>query len=126
MPTFLLSLFASPARIGLLLLSVALAGTGLLAYTRGKEIDVLHAEKAALQASVEGFGDKVREQNRAVEALKAASDAQAVAAVKAARNAAAALGKAQAQIESLRQAAVPQDCSGAMEWLRGTVSWGAQ
>lgn len=119
--TFLSNL-ASSWRLWLVLAVVAaFLGVSALANSRGKEIRVLQAEKTSLQTQLTAAGDLLREQNRGIEALKAASDAQASRAAKAAKAAERALGAANARAEALTRVQVPAACPAALEWLRDQV-----
>lgn len=100
----------------------AFAAVAGQSYIRGKTIRALTAEKATLEAEVKAVGGLLTDQNKAVETLREASDAQTKRAAKAAQAAQRALGAANARAEALALVQVPAACPDALEWLRATVS----
>jgi hypothetical protein len=101
--------------IAVVLAFVSLAG---LVYVRGKNIEVLEAQKKELSAKLESVGATLASQNEAVESLKKASDAQTERAAKAAKAAERAIGAANARAAALALVQVPAACPDALEWLR--------
>jgi hypothetical protein len=101
-----------------LVIAGAFAVLAGLVFVRGKDIEVLQAQKSELATQLKSVGDSLEVQNKAVEALKQASIDQASRAEHAARNAQKALGVANARAETLALAKVPTACPDALEWLR--------
>lgn len=103
-----------------LAIAALVASLTLMLYVRGQQLNAANALLKARTMELSIVGDKLKEQNKAVEALKQAGDKQSADSAAAAKKSAAIVAATNARLAALERerAKVPKTCTGAMQWLR--------